>query len=628
MMLYKSFIFIFISCFYHFTYPMIHLYTDYAPFIKHTTDLNLITHSTPICTNKTLLQNRKLFLDQLANFTYDAPLEITSAGNLIGGSKKTITLHYKKDLDITEDPATIAALNNSIPTDRIDKTFILKCYKKGENAIREAIGSYIGAALGISVNKIKIIPASISFYGKNFCSPIPCIATLHTYMPGKEIELLQNTHPYQALRDSLATKECFEAAIRHKDLCNIIILDLCADNRDRNDSNYRFDESTNRYHAYDLDNSFATDNTMAHKALDFLKDFLSNKIINLKEKKMIIYVSNMLQRFLVLFPKNDLYHLWIQKSKEAEYIYSDKSKKNIAENLQRHRNDIQELINFLKKFIKGYKTGCLTKNTLENAYEKSLHDDIKEISEELSMSTVFSPEQNRTLSKIRDRQNPVLKIYRQYEEPIAIKEAIGSHIGASAGISVEKVKIILARKHPERISAGCIATLHRYMPGAEVCLTNAQSFYIKNTLANKDGIDAAVYSQDLADIIALDLFINHPERTLLNYLFDEKTGRYHAINQGQSFSSAMSMPHLSFLFLSNLDTISDADKKGLLRVNKRLKQLLELYPVETLHNLWMEKAQEADVHYSDFKKQKIKNKISKLNTEVKKLVTLIDKLTA
>lgn len=242
---------------------------------------------------------------------------------------------------------------------------------------------------------------------------------------------------------------------------------------------------------------------------------------------------------------------------------------------------------------------------------------------------LFLQERNPLENEKIKTEKFVLKMYDKYEETSAIKEAIGSHIGTSAGIPINKVKIIPPSQQFTGKTAARLATLHTYMPGKEAALADAPSFYIKETLGNRGGLDAAAYSKDLADIIAIDIFVNNGDRNKLNYFFDEKTGRYYGIDLGQSFTAAIpagSMAHISFVFLSKLTTISENDKKGLTRVNRRLKQLLQLYPVSTLYDLWMEKAQEAEYRYSDFKKKKIKNKIVKLNGEVKKLVDLIDTL--
>lgn len=124
-----------------------------------------------ICAITTLRKDTKEFIDSIASCNHPESLYVIRATVFVG-NKTVKVLQYQDDLDIFGDPekpeCSLMDRTNGIALDRIDKTFVLKCYpkQKEESAIREAVGSYIGAALKSPIHKVKIIPASIDFVGE------------------------------------------------------------------------------------------------------------------------------------------------------------------------------------------------------------------------------------------------------------------------------------------------------------------------------------------------------------------------------------------------------------------------------------------------------------------------------
>ncbi len=231
------------------------------------------------------------------------------------------------------------------------------------------------------------------------------------------------------------------------------------------------------------------------------------------------------------------------------------------------------------------------------------------------------------------QQKFVLKAYVDDQKEEVVCEYVGSCIGASAGVLINKVKIILGGSLLVEIDNDIsLATLHTFVPGKELCKwfeAAPNGIILKGGLISEKHFNCLSLSNDLCDIMALDIFLNNKDRHHENCFFDEKNNRYYAIDMGDIFLSVRKIsnaPHhmsyeiyqaLSTLvfqervvaldtyhFLSTLDgTLSVSQKKSLERMRCILEGFIVLYPTERILNMWLAVAQEVGCVYTEYKKR-------------------------
>lgn len=226
----------------------------------------------------------------------------------------------------------------------------------------------------------------------------------------------------------------------------------------------------------------------------------------------------------------------------------------------------------------------------------------------------------------------VLKCYSDDQKGEAISEYLGSFIGTSVNIPINKVKIIVGGELLTRIdNATYFATLHTHVPGKELCKwyeTPPNDIILKGGLISYRHLNCLMLSDDLCDIQSLDIFLNNKDRHHENCFFDENTMRYYAIDMGDIFLAARNFPNSeceladdvyqelsnmvaqekivaydTYQFLTAVDVpISCEQKKALQRMSVTLENLVILYPIETLLVMWLSIAQEVDFVYTEYKK--------------------------
>lgn len=150
------------------------------------------------------------------------------------------------------------------------KTYLLKQkkdYKKQLSVVRDALSAYIAQTLKGIAHEISIIEAKKDFSGK---VKLSWPATLHTLAPGETVRK-QRDSKYNALRSrqlwaqapSFAeqglTKMIIEHITWHKQLPEIVALDLFIGNSDRHCGNLCYDPATDRFCAIDMDDTFNKD---------------------------------------------------------------------------------------------------------------------------------------------------------------------------------------------------------------------------------------------------------------------------------------------------------------------------------------------------------------------------------
>ena len=256
------------------------------------------------------------------------------------------------------------------------------------------------------------------------------------------------------------------------------------------------------------------------------------------------------------------------------------------------------------------------------------------------------------------QQKFVLKAYADDRKEEAICEHIGSFIGTSMGISVNKSKIITSGSLLTEIDNGIsLATLHTYVPGRELCKwfeMAPNDIILKGGLISKRHLDCLSLSTDLCDIIALDIFLNNQDRHHENCFFDERNMRYYAIDMGDIFLSVRKISDKndemtselyqeletlvvqdkiialdSYYFLNTINraALSPLDKKGLERVCFILKSLIALYPVEHFLTMWLTAAKEIGCVYTEYKKNYLRLLLQRnmqgVNTVIEKINELL-----
>lgn len=164
-----------------------------------------------------------------------------------------------------------------------------KDHKKQLSVVRDALSAYIAQTLKGLAHEIAIIEAQREFTGKN---KILWPATLHTLAPGETVRK-QRDSKYNALRlrqlwsqaPSFAerglTKMIIEHITWHKQLPEIVALDLFIGNSDRHCGNLCYDPSTDKFCAIDMDDTFNKDLCL----------FACEKLTSMTEEDKIIFTE-------------------------------------------------------------------------------------------------------------------------------------------------------------------------------------------------------------------------------------------------------------------------------------------------------------------------------------------------
>lgn len=257
------------------------------------------------------------------------------------------TFNFKEPMCVQVDKVPCCGINSTIfLKDHNQQTFVFKMYRSTENAIHEALGSYIGTSVGIRINKVRIIPAKMPFVGKD--ATCKYAATLHTCVPGVEIAQIDNM-PYSVdIYGGLKSVDNLKSLIHNGDLCDIVALDIFLNNFDRHSGNYLFDQKTDHYYAIDMDHIFyaartvpnmideeACDipqalagifqNNVASNAYWFLKR-LTREELSDEEVTALKRVASTLKILLSTYPPQKLFDAWMWQAQQADYIYTDAKK--------------------------------------------------------------------------------------------------------------------------------------------------------------------------------------------------------------------------------------------------------------------------------------------------------------
>jgi hypothetical protein len=232
------------------------------------------------------------------------------------------------------------------------------------------------------------------------------------------------------------------------------------------------------------------------------------------------------------------------------------------------------------------------------------------------------------------QQKFVLKCYGDDQKEEAICEDLGSFIGCSVEIPVHTTQIIQKGPLLAEINNGTsLATLHVCVPGRELCKwfeDPAYNIVLRGGLISERHLNTLCLSDDLCDIVVLDIFLSNRDRHYENCFVDEVTMRYYGIDMGDSFLDIQRFPNIEKEFSVDKDEIIIPESKilafnaynflctlqpkhfsweqirTLKRIKSKLQYLLSLYSADTIFELWISKAQEIGYTYTDYKKRYIK----------------------
>jgi len=256
------------------------------------------------------------------------------------------------------------------------------------------------------------------------------------------------------------------------------------------------------------------------------------------------------------------------------------------------------------------------------------------------------------------QQRFVLKCYSKEQIEEAICEDLGSFIGVSVGVPVHKVQMIEGGPLLAEINNGTsLATLHTEVPGKELCKwfeSPPNDIILKGGLISEKHLKCLVLSDDLCDLMALDIFLNNRDRHCENCFFDEAAMRYYGIDMGDVFLAGQRLPNeekalsveayislaeiiftrkpLAVNVYNFLKTVMAADLsveqvRALKRVQRTLHILLHLYPAEVVFGLWMLKAEAIDYTYTEYKKIYLRTLLHYNTYWVQRVVDMISQLT-
>lgn len=241
----------------------------------------------------------------------------------------------------------------------------------------------------------------------------------------------------------------------------------------------------------------------------------------------------------------------------------------------------------------------------------------------------------RRIVFLEDNENQkfVLKCYGQDQKEEAIGEYLGSCMGVTAEIPVHRVKLMIAGSLLAEIDNGTtLATLHARVPGQRLGKwfeSAAHDIALKGGLISERHLNSIAISDDLCDIVALDIFLNNNDRHNENCFYDETTSHYYGIDMGDIFLSlraiandnqsvdagtheiilqhviqehVVALENYYFLYTLDPSSISIHQKKALKRMSATLQKLLLLYSPHAIIQMWLAVSHQVGYTYGEYKK--------------------------
>ncbi len=228
--------------------------------------------------------------------------------------------------------------------------FVLKYPRNPNCAVNDALGAIVGKFIGTSINDVQIFPPQSSSLSPVDKYPLK-IKTLHTLVPGNEVKRMHDVLGYFSIKTGLTTKDKLRSIVKHKELCNIIALDIFLNNGDRHNGNIFYDKDNNRFYAIDMDAIFRKKRLLAIKATKFL-EHLNKKKLSAQEKIALKNLSKALHALMMEYPPKTLCALKQSLAATAGYEYSTSEQKTFRKLVEYNFKKIQRLQRQLKLVIK------------------------------------------------------------------------------------------------------------------------------------------------------------------------------------------------------------------------------------------------------------------------------------
>lgn len=232
--------------------------------------------------------------------------------------------------------------------------------------VRDALSAYIAKDLKIA-HQVDIVESKRKIPGK---IKVTWPATLHTIVPGETVRK-QRDSKYNALRlrqfwaqtQSYSEKGLTRLILKymtwHRQLPEIIALDLMIGNSDRHCGNLCYDSSTDRFWAIDMDDTFNKDLCfLACKKLKLMTK-AGNDPFSQEELKALASMRNTLYFLVRKYPPSDLIkhlHVFAKKAGfiEGNAIYTDKVRKKLLyyeKTIRKSHTSAYQLISLLDKIV-------------------------------------------------------------------------------------------------------------------------------------------------------------------------------------------------------------------------------------------------------------------------------------
>jgi len=174
------------------------------------------------------------------------------------------------------------------------------------------------------------------------------------------------------------------------------------------------------------------------------------------------------------------------------------------------------------------------------------------------------------------------------------------------------------------------ATLHTHVSGKEVgSLENMRHIYIREGIPNECGLHDITIHEDLAKIVAVNIFLNDQDCHNYNLFFDETKNKFYAIDKELIFFYADSLANKAYNFLKTLkiEDLTIAELKALIIVKNTLYILMTNYPPQKMYAEWLNIAQQNNFNLSQEEKARFLTVINRNYGEVQDLYNQLKHLT-
>jgi len=220
--------------------------------------------------------------------------------------------------------------------------------------VAEALAAEIGEEI-INTNQVQIFPPnSVVLNGKKISNT----TTVHTYIEGKEIKSEPNNIDTDLIHLAITTREHLKnIATQHPQLKDIAAFNIFINNRDCNNGNLLLNEKTNQLYGIDfaaafIPQVFMPSDLLAARTCNYLQS-LNKEELSSEEIKALKHVRQTLITLSNQYPPTELYNLWVDISKQANYNPNSSTQEEMSRGMNANFNEIQYLCYHINRLIKN-----------------------------------------------------------------------------------------------------------------------------------------------------------------------------------------------------------------------------------------------------------------------------------